>query len=345
MSGTCLVAMSGGVDSSVALELLTEQGYECQGVMMKLTGAADDSDARRVARQFSVPFTVCDWQEDFDRLVISPFCRSYCRGETPNPCIDCNRTLKFGRLLELAEAQGCSFLATGHYARIRRNEKLGRWELCKAADRAKDQSYVLYSIPREKLAYIRFPLGELTKPEVRAIAERLGLDNAKKKDSQDICFVPDGDYAAFVRRRENTDFPEGSFVDTAGNLLGRHRGIIHYTVGQRRGLGISAEAPLYVAQIRPEDNTVVLGRQESLFTRELTARRINLLFADRLEGELRCKAKIRYHHTEQPCTVTMPEADTLKVVFDEPQRAVTAGQSVVLYDGDTVLGGGIIQRP
>jgi tRNA-specific 2-thiouridylase len=236
---------------------------------------------------------------------------------------------------------GCDYIATGHYARIQQRAD-GRWLLKKGIDETKDQSYVLYMMTQELLAHTRFPLGELRKTQVRQIAQERGLLNAKKRDSQDICFVPDGDYGAFIRRYTGRDYPGGDFVDECGKVLGRHHGLIDYTIGQRRGLGVAAAHPLYVCRKCMEDNTVVLTGNEQLFSATLRARDINLIDRDTIAEPTRCKAKIRYKHTEQPCTVTQTGPDELRVVFDEPQRAITDGQAVVLYDGDSVIGGGTI---
>ena len=233
-------------------------------------------------------------------------------------------------------------MVTGHYARVRFDEESGRYQLLKALDLAKDQSYVLYVLTQEQLAHVQFPLGEQDKHKTREIASESGFQNAGKHDSQDICFVPDGDYAGFIERYSGKTCPAGDFVDADGNVLGRHKGIIHYTLGQRRGLGLPAANRLYVTGIDPESNTVTIGSNDDLMKTTLYARKVNLIAMDRIETPLRCSAKIRYRHKEQPCTVTQPEEDLLKVVFDEPQRAITPGQSVVLYDGDVVLGGGVI---
>ena len=349
-----LIAMSGGVDSSVAAYLMKKQGCDCVGVTMRLFSnddiglsreksccSLDDvQDARSVAAKLAIPYYVFNFTGDFKSQVIDRFTSAYACGQTPNPCIDCNRYLKFERLYERAQLMGCDAVVTGHYARI--GQENGRFVLKKALDASKDQSYVLYSLTQEQLAHTRLPLGEFEKTDTRRIAEELGFFNARKPDSQDICFVPDGDYAAFIERTTGRTYPEGNFVDEQGNVLGRHRGIIHYTIGQRRGLGIAAETPLYVKRIDPERNEVVLCRDEALYSRTLTAKELNWMAFDTPPDSFRASAKIRYRHTEQPCTVTALPGGRVAVEFDKPQRAATPGQAVVFYDGDTVLGGGVI---
>ena len=350
-----LIAMSGGVDSSVAAYLMKQRGCDCVGVTMRLFSnddiglsreksccSLDDvQDARSVAAKLAIPYYVFNFTGDFKSQVIDRFTSAYACGQTPNPCIDCNRYLKFERLYERAQLMGCDAVVTGHYARI--GQENGRFVLKKALDASKDQSYVLYSLTQEQLAHTRLPLGEFEKTDTRRIAEELGFFNARKPDSQDICFVPDGDYAAFIERTTGKTYPEGNFVDEQGNVLGRHRGIIHYTIGQRRGLGIAAETPLYVKRIDPERNEVVLCRDEALYSRTLTAKELNWMAFDTPPDSFRASAKIRYRHTEQPCTVTALPGGRVAVEFDEPQRAATPGQAVVFYDGDTVLGGGVIE--
>ena len=350
-----LIAMSGGVDSSVAAYLMKQRGCDCVGVTMRLFSnddiglsreksccSLDDvQDARSVAAKLAIPYYVFNFTGDFKSQVIDRFTSAYACGQTPNPCIDCNRYLKFERLYERAQLMGCDAVVTGHYARI--GQENGRWVLKKALDASKDQSYVLYSLTQEQLAHTRLPLGEFEKTDTRRIAEELGFFNARKPDSQDICFVPDGDYAAFIERTTGKTYPEGNFVDEQGNVLGRHRGIIHYTIGQRRGLGIAAETPLYVKRIDPERNEVVLCRDEALYSRALTAKELNWMAFETPPDSFRASAKIRYRHTEQPCTVTALPGGRVAVEFDEPQRAATPGQAVVFYRGDTVLGGGVIE--
>jgi len=341
-----MIGMSGGVDSSVAALLLREAGYECVGATMRLYGGTpahsqDAADAKSVADRLGMSHYVFEATADFERNVIRYFIDTYEAGGTPNPCIECNRTMKFSHMYDLARQQGCDGIATGHYARIARRED-GRWLLKKGLDESKDQSYFLYVMTQEMLSYTLFPLGELGKEEVRRLAEENGLINARKRDSQDICFVPDGDYASFICSYTGKDYPGGNFVDETGRVLGRHEGMIRYTVGQRRGLGVSGGKPLYVCRKCAEDNTILLTDNESLFTDTLYAHRLNLIAMESLDKPIRCCARIRYRHREQPATVLQTEEDRIRVVFDEPQRAVTAGQAVVLYDGDTVIGGGTI---
>ena len=351
-----LIAMSGGVDSSVAAYLMKAQGRDCVGATMKLfrsedagisrakscCSLSDVEDARGVAERLGIPYYVFNFTGDFAHQVIDRFISAYERGTTPNPCIDCNRYLKFERLYERAELIGCGAVVTGHYARIEREN--GRWLLKKALDESKDQSYVLYSLTQTQLAHTRFPLGVLRKSQVREIAEAQGFYNAHKPDSQDICFVPDGDHARFIERYTGRQYPCGDFVDALGHVLGQHRSIIRYTVGQRRGLGIAADTPLYVRRIDAAENRIVLGENDSLFTRTLTANDFNWIALDTPPRELRAKARIRYRHTEQPAAVFPHDDGSVTIVFDEPQRAITEGQAVVLYDGDTVLGGGTIMQ-
>ena len=350
-----LIAMSGGVDSSVAAYLMVRQGWECVGATMTLyhneeiglsrsrtcCSLDDVEDARSVAHKLGIPYYVFNFSGEFRAQVMEPFVAAYQRGETPNPCIDCNRCLKFRQLYDRAALMDCTAVATGHYARVEREG--GRCLLKKALDPTKDQSYVLYMLTQTQLARTYFPLGTMDKAQARAIAEEQGFFNAHKPDSQDICFVPDGDYAAFIRRYTGKSDVPGDFVDASGHVLGRHQGITHYTIGQRKGLGISAAHPLYVRSIDPETNRVVLGENRDLFTRTLTAGNFNWIPYDAPPRRFRAKAKARYRQPEQWAEVTLEEDGTVRVVFDEAQRAITPGQAVVLYDGDTVLGGGTIR--
>lgn len=347
--------MSGGVDSSVAAYMMKEEGFECIGATMKLfenedagilrektcCSLDDVEDARRVASRLGIPYYVFNFTADFREKVIDNFVRAYENGATPNPCIDCNRYLKFERFFGRAMELDCEYVVTGHYARI--EEKNGRYVLLKAADELKDQSYVLYSLTQHQLAHTRFPLGNMHKAETRAIAEKNGFVNAQKKESQDICFVPDGDYAAAIKRFTGRIYPEGNFVDLDGNVLGTHKGIIKYTIGQRKGLGLALKQPMYVCRKDMERNSVVLGLNEDLFSRELDAYDFNWIAFERPDAPFRAKAKIRYRQQEQWATVTPAEESCVHIEFDEPQRAITSGQAVVLYDGDIVIGGGTIK--
>ena len=355
-----LIAMSGGVDSSVAAKLTKEAGYECIGCTMKLfdadpqqadvdSGAGAD-DARKVAESLGMPFHVFDLREMFRSCVIDSFVDCYSRGVTPNPCIECNRYLKFGKLLQKADELGCDKIVTGHYARVEQDPETGKYLLRKGLDASKDQSYVLYTLTQAQLARILFPLGGLSKPQVRELAGEEGFANANKSESQDICFVPDGDYAAVIRSYAGREFPEGDYVDLDGNVIGKHRGIIHYTIGQTRGLGQAFGEKRYVCRIDADKNQVVLGRNEDVFAQCAKAVNFNWRSGEAPEGEIRCRARVRYNQKEQWATVRPIKSnadgedrgDAVEIIFDEPQRAITPGQAAVLYDGDIVLGGGTI---
>jgi len=387
-----VVAMSGGVDSSVAACLLAEQGYEVIGLFMRVgnaegtearrhegtkgmdeesgsrglkpaarshqgcCSAADAGDARFVAGMLGVPFYALNFEKDFD-AIIGYFADEYARGRTPNPCVMCNDKLKFGRLFEYADAVGAKYVATGHYARIDRSN--GSARLLRGVDRKKDQSYVLFGLRREVLDRILFPIGDLTKGEVRRLAAKYNLPNQDKPDSVEICFVPDRNYARVVRDRRPDAFEEGEVVDTAGNVIGKHEGVANYTIGQRRGLRIAAGKPIYVTQLDVLNNRVVMGGGDELLSEGLTADRVNLLSdssspcphpgplprgeGDPLPREFRALVKIRYLHEAVPATVELLPEARARVVFDQPQRAVTPGQAVVFYDGDLVLGGAWIE--
>ena len=356
MEKSALIAMSGGVDSAVAALLTKEAGFRCLGCHMRLTPNADSAppgartccslddaeDARSVARRIGIPFQVFNFTADFEETVIRRFVACYEGGGTPNPCLDCNRFLKFDRLLRRADELGYETVVTGHYAAVDRAPD-GRFRLRKAPDPAKDQSYFLCCLTQAQLSRASFPLGSMRKTDVRAIAEAHGFLNAKKRDSQDICFVPDGDYAAFLRRYTGKDYPAGDFILADGRIVGRHRGIVHYTVGQRRGLGVAWTEPLYVVKKDLASNTILLGREEDLYVREFDAVDFNWIAGEPPAGPIRCTAVTRYHQKESPATVTPTGARAVRIAFDEPRRAVTAGQAAVLYDGDEVLGGGTIR--
>ena len=345
-----LVAMSGGVDSSAAALLLRQQGYQCDGAMLKLIpsddsrccSADDAEDARAVAYRLGMKFYVFNEVAAFRRDVMDHFVAEYCAGRTPNPCIDCNRCLKFGALLDRAVTLGYDYIATGHYARVVRDQAAGRYRLLRGRDRRKDQSYVLYQLTQYQLSHLLLPVGDFDKPAIRESAREAGLVNADKSDSQDICFVPDGDYVSFLQAQGVTLTP-GDFVDEAGRVLGRHRGLPCYTIGQGKGLGIAVGKHVYVLAKHEADNTVVLGDNDRLFRTELTANRVNWIAGPAPEGAFRCTAKTRYSQAETPALAEPLPDGRLHLTFDEPQRAVTAGQAVVLYDGEEVLGGGTIE--
>lgn len=354
MAKKVLAAMSGGVDSSTAALLLQHQGFEVVGVTVKMFGnkevginapdepKQDIADARRVAEKLQIPHHTLDFSACFKKHVIDHFVSEYKCGRTPNPCIDCNKHIKFGKLFEAAHELGCDYLSTGHYARIEYDENKGRWLLLRADDAKKDQSYMLFNLTQEQLAHIILPLADLTKQEIRQLAEENQLVTANKPDSQDICFVPDGDYAAVITRLSPKCSKPGKFVHINGQVLGRHKGQIHYTIGQRKGLGLSYEYPLYVINKNLQDNTVILGPHEALFKNELWAENCNFIFIDKLEEPMQVTAKTRYSAKDVPATIYPAENGKVHVVFAEPQRAITPGQGVVFYHDKYVVGGGII---
>lgn len=339
---TVMIGMSGGVDSSVAALLLTTTAMDCVGVTMQMWDLPDCEDARSIARQLGISHKVLDCRDAFRSMVIDPFVASYEQGFTPNPCILCNRTMKFGLMLDIARGMGYDYVATGHYAQIRQDPETGRFLLLRAEDLKKDQSYFLYDMTQEQLSRTFFPLGRLTKNQIREIAESRGLVTAHKHDSQDICFIPDGDYAAFIRRYTGKDFPAGDFLDQSGKVLGQHKGAVAYTLGQRRGLGIALGEPTYVCGKDMNKNTVTLGPNSALFRRSLTAGKFNWIVLPHGEEPIPCTAKIRNTQADQPATAYPLPDGTCRVVFATPQRAIAPGQAVVLYQDEVVLGGGTI---
>ena len=355
-NGHVFVAMSGGVDSSVAAVLLQQAGYQLSGVNLRMfhnedlgespsrtcCSLSDAEDAALVARRLGFPFYVFDFAQTFRDTVIRNFIEEYQQGRTPNPCAECNRSVKFGALLQRVRTLGGDYMATGHYARVERDETSGRYLLKRGKDRSKDQSYFLYMLTQEELAHTLFPLGGMEKSEVRQIAKAHGLVNAKKRDSQDICFVPDGKYADFIERTTGQPSEPGTFVDQEGRVLGQHKGIIRYTKGQHKGLGLSTEQPLYVLEKDVASNAIRLGPDSALWSRTLTAERMNWISVPELAEPMAVTVKTRYTQREAAAVAEPLAGGCIRVTFEEPQRAITAGQAVVLYDGDTVVGGGTI---
>lgn len=357
MNKKAMVAMSGGVDSSVAAYLTKEQGYETIGVTLKLfdnddvaiktekacCSLDDVSDARNVSYKLGIPYYVYNFKDSFDEQVIKRFIDAYETGGTPNPCIDCNRYIKFNKLIQRANELDFDYVVTGHYSIVEYDANAKRYMLKKSVDLTKDQSYVLYSLTQEQLAKTLLPLGPMTKVQVRELAESLHMINAGKHDSQDICFVPDGDYGSFIETYLNKQYKSGNFVTADGKVLGRHKGIIRYTIGQRKGLGLALPRPMYVCKKDIQQNTVILGYEDELFSKQLTAKDINLIAYDKLDRPIRVKAKVRYKQPEQWATVTQTDSSHFHLEFDQPQRAIAKGQAVVLYDDDYVIGGGTIE--
>ena len=352
-----VVGMSGGVDSSVAAWLLKEQGYDVIGVTMQIwqdeepeiqeenggcCGLSAVDDARRVAENLGIPYYVMNFKREFKENVMDYFVQDYIEGKTPNPCIACNRFVKWESLLKRSMDIGADYIATGHYARIEQLEN-GRYTLRKSATAAKDQTYALYNLTQHQLSHTLMPVGEYTKDEIRGMADKIGLNVAHKPDSQEICFIPDHDYAKFIEENTDCRLPEGNFVDKDGRVLGRHKGITHYTVGQRKGLNLALGRPVFVTEIRPDTNEVVIGDNEDVFSRRLTCGKLNWMAVEGLPDDgMKVTAKIRYSHKGAPCMIRTIGEDLVECVFDDPQRAVAPGQAVVFYDGEYVVGGGTI---
>lgn len=344
---SALIAMSGGVDSSAAAYLMQAAGFRCQGATMRLLNTDDGrnaADAESVCRRLGIPFTTLDLAREFEEAVIERFVRVYQAGGTPNPCVDCNRCMKFSRLMNAADKAGLRYVATGHYARVDRDPETGRWLLKKALDAGRDQSYFLYTLTQEQLARVQFPLGGMEKRQVRELAERLGFANAGRKDSQDICFIPDGDYGAFIESYTGRTFPAGDFLDREGRVVGRHRGAARYTLGQRKGLGLSLGEPVYVCGKDMAAGTVTVGPEEALYAREILVEDLNWIAVEGLDAPLRTKVKTRSRQTEQAAELSPENGGRVRITFEQPQRAVTPGQAAVFYEGDSVVGGGTIAK-
>lgn len=347
MNKRVLLGMSGGVDSSVSAVLLQRQGYEVIGATMRLWEEKDTPntaviDAKKVCEKLGIEHYVLDYKEEFKCNVIQNFINEYKNVRTPNPCVECNKYIKFGYFYQKAKELGCDYIATGHYARVEYSEKYDRYVLKKSKEEKKDQTYFLYTIPKEKISSLIFPLQDFaSKEEIRKIAAEYELETAKKKDSQEICFIPNNDYKLFLKDYINTE-KQGKIIHKDGEVLGKHNGITNYTIGQRKGLGIAYKEPLYVIKLDKENNNVIVGSEEDLYTKELYAKDINLLLTENIEEPIKVKAKIRYRSKESDATIYQMENNKIKVIFDEPQRAITPGQSVVFYNDDIVFGGGKI---
>jgi len=353
-----VVAMSGGVDSSVAAGLLKEQGYEVIGITMNLFQLPEEycldkdlksccgwgavEDANRVAFKLGIPHSVLNLKDSFENLVVSNFLEEYSRGRTPNPCIRCNQFIKFDVLMEKAKKIGASCIATGHHAQIDQDPRSGHFCLKKGMDKEKDQSYFLHSMTQDQLSHTLFPIGLFTKSEIRKRARKWGLPVAERPESQEICFIPDNDYVAFLKKRKPEAFNPGPIVNSEGQVLGHHNGIVHFTVGQRRGLGIAAPHPLYVLEINTSKNEIIVGPNDRLYKKDLVADQVNWISGDKIVSQVTAGARIRYKHKEAEALLVPLDSEKIRVEFEKPQRAITPGQAVVFYEGDVVLGGGTI---
>ncbi len=356
MNKKVVVGMSGGVDSSVAAYLLIEEGYDVMGVTMQIwqdedldimqeeggcCGLSAVDDARRIAKSLDIPYYVMNFREDFKKNVIDYFVKEYKEGRTPNPCIACNRYVKWESLLTRSLGIGADYIATGHYAKVVKLDN-GRYALKQSKTIKKDQTYALYNLTQEQLSKTLMPVGDYTKDEIRKIAEKISVRMANKPDSQEICFVPDDDYAGFIESYSGDTFKSGNFVDLSGNVLGTHKGIIHYTIGQRKGLGLNLGRPGFVVEINPDTREIVIGINEDVFSKGCIINKVNLMSISKIEGEMEFTGKIRYSHKPAKCKVSMIDDENMKCVFEENQRAITPGQALVIYDGDVVVGGGTI---
>lgn len=343
-----LLGMSGGVDSSVSALLLKEKRYEVIGTTLELFAGSSCCnietyiDAKNICNQINVPHFTYNYKEEFKKYVIDDFVNCYANCKTPNPCIECNKYMKFGAMWEKAKELGCNYIATGHYAKIVYSEKYQRWALAKSKAGKKDQSYVLWNIPKDLIEHILFPLADFEeKEQIREIARKNNLKAANKPDSEDICFIPDGNYKKFLENNSNLKPKEGNIVNSKGEILGKHKGLYYYTIGQRKGLGISNPVPLFVLGFNKAKNEVIVGEEKELYTREIRVKDINLILVDKIEDWMDVEVKTRYSSKVAKAKI-IQENDEIKIVFDEPQRAITPGQSAVFYDGDLVLGGGKI---
>lgn len=359
MKGKVVVGMSGGVDSSVAAYLLKEQGYDVIGITMQIwqdedrcqieesggcCGLSAVEDARSVANKLDIPYYVLNFKKEFKESVIDYFIDEYSKGLTPNPCIACNRYVKWESMLHKALTLDADYIATGHYARVVKHPITDRYTIKMANTDIKDQTYALYNLTQFQLEHTLMPVGDYEKPEIRKIAAEIGLDVANKPDSQDICFVPDGDYAKFIRENSNIKIKEGNFIDKSGKILGKHKGICNYTIGQRKGLGIAFGSPMYVSEIKADTNEVVLTGNDGLFKNKVLIKDFNFMSVEDIEGEVNAFGKLRYSQKQAPCTIKKLENGLVEANFEEPQRAVTPGQAAVFYDGEYVLGGGVIYK-
>lgn len=339
-----VVAMSGGVDSSVAAALLKEEGYEVLGVTMcHYDGDKNLEAVHQIAQKLGISWYILDFTKEFKRLVIDYFCKEYLAGRTPNPCVICNLKIKFGLLLKKAKSLGADYIATGHYAINEYEQKINRFQLKRGVDESKDQSYFLYRLNQDILPYVLFPLGRFKKSQSRELAKKFGLKNYKKEESQEICFIREGDYRKFLRQNISESIKQGKFIDNSGNILGIHQGIPFYTIGQRKRLGVSSNKRRYVIKINSQENSIILGKEEDLYQNKLIIKDLNFISGDKLSDAIKVEVKIRYNCKKSSAIISPYEDDKILIDFEKPQRAITPGQSAVFYQGDIVIGGGIIE--